>query len=213
MSQTPLTRSTVYFGYGSNLWLHQMSQRCPSSTYLGIARLDNYRWMINSRGYANVVQVTNSTSPVSTTEENRIDYSSVVYGLVYTLTPHDEAALDRNEGVPIAYNKEVLDVEFWAFPPQTSSSLQQSSSPHIDVVNRKGKTGKMLVYIDRNRTEDAAPKKEYVYRMNMGIRDAVAEGMPEEYVDSVLRKFIPAGRDEEVRGVAERQALAFEDER
>jgi hypothetical protein len=47
---------TLYFGYGSNLWLHQMQLRCPTSQYLGVARLPNYRWIINDRGYANVVE-------------------------------------------------------------------------------------------------------------------------------------------------------------
>lgn len=51
-----LANATLYFGYGSNLWKHQMVQRCPTSKYLGIARLNDYRWIINERGYANVVQ-------------------------------------------------------------------------------------------------------------------------------------------------------------
>lgn len=72
----------------------------------------------------------------------------------------------------------------------------------------------MLVYIDRNRTVDAKPKKEYVYRMNMGILDALSEGVPKGYVEGVLRRFVPAEqRDEEdVRALAEKQALAFKDE-
>jgi gamma-glutamylcyclotransferase len=92
---------TLYFAYGSNLWLHQMSTRCPSSAYLGIARLPNYRWIINDRGYANVVVVSSSTSSSSTPtkSEPKSKYSDVVYGLVFSLTPPDESRLDRNEGV------------------------------------------------------------------------------------------------------------------
>ncbi|KAL9584321.1 MAG: hypothetical protein Q9203_004702, partial [Teloschistes exilis] len=46
----PENKQTLYFAYGSNLWLHQMSLRCPSSVYVGVARLPNYRWIINARG-------------------------------------------------------------------------------------------------------------------------------------------------------------------
>jgi gamma-glutamylcyclotransferase len=70
----------------------------------------------------------------------------------------------------------------------------------------------MLVYIDRNRTEPEIPKREYVYRMNMGIRDAMAEGMPADYVNDVLRKFIPDKEDESVARFAKQQAVFFEDE-
>jgi len=92
------TLPTLYFGYGSNLWLHQMSLRCPGSTYRGLARLPSHRWIINSRGYANVV-FSNSTS-------------DVVWGMVYALQPSDEKRLDRNERVPYAYTKEILSVVF-----------------------------------------------------------------------------------------------------
>jgi hypothetical protein len=42
-NSTPAKPQTLYFGYGSNLWLHQMQLRCPTSQYLGVARLPNYR--------------------------------------------------------------------------------------------------------------------------------------------------------------------------
>lgn len=43
-----------------------------------------------------------------------IAVEDVVYGLVYSLTPSDEQALDLNEGVPYAYTKQMLSVKFWA---------------------------------------------------------------------------------------------------
>ncbi|KAI5243148.1 hypothetical protein E4T43_04334 [Aureobasidium subglaciale] len=190
------TSPTIYFGYGSNLWQHQMHMRCPTSEYLGIARLDNYRWMINDRGYANVVQVeANSSAEPS--------YSNVVYGLVYSLQPSDEEDLDMNEGVPFAYTKENLPVSFW--PKEKEGEF---IDPH-----KHAKKQDMLVYIDRERLVDDKPKHEYIYRMNMGIHDALKEGVPEDYVQEVMRKFIPPEHDDEVRDQAMQQALAFEDER
>ncbi|TGO66710.1 hypothetical protein BELL_0938g00010 [Botrytis elliptica] len=54
---TPSTPSpqTLYFAYGSNLSLKQMKTRCPDSTYVGTGVLQNYRWIVNQRGYANIV--------------------------------------------------------------------------------------------------------------------------------------------------------------
>ncbi|KAF2996675.1 hypothetical protein E8E13_004306 [Curvularia kusanoi] len=174
MSQTPLIPppqpGTLYFGYGSNLWLHQMAQRCPTSSYLGVARLGNYTWQINTRGYANVVPSpsTNSSSSTTTTSEPH-NYSNEVYGLVYSLLPSDEQHLDINEGVPIAYVKAHLRCEFW---PGTLEDRVNASEPAPE-------SREMLVYIDHKRTSPGKPREEYVYRMNEGIRDAVALGVPE----------------------------------
>ncbi|KAF3043624.1 hypothetical protein E8E12_000779 [Didymella heteroderae] len=195
--QTPLsslTTPTFYFGYGSNLWLHQMSIRCPTSTYIGVARLPHYSWLINDRGYANVVE-RNSSSP---------HYSDYVYGLVYSLLPEDERRLDRNEGVPVAYTKELIPCEFW---PSTTHEKANTSSPPAEKRD-------MLVYIDRNRTTPDVPRDEYVYRMNQGIRDALERGVPAEYVRDVMRKFIPERDDEEERigKFAKTQAAQFKDE-
>jgi hypothetical protein len=190
-SLTMASNTTIYFGYGSNLWKDQMIKRCPTSSYIGIARLNGYRWLINNRGYANVVQ----PKP-----DNKTDVD-VVWGLVYSLQPEDEERLDINEGVPYAYIKEMLTVDYW--------SATNASKPDTD---REAVETKMLVYIDRKRVKPDRPKKEYIYRMNMGIRDAVAEGMPQNYVDEVMRSFIPDAEDREVEQFAKQQAVFFEDE-
>ena len=68
------------------------------------------------------------------------------------------------------------------------------------------------------------PKKEYIYRMNQGIADAVKMGVPEKYVEEVMRKFIPEPEEEEeeeegkkskkksTEEFARRQAVEFVDE-
>lgn len=216
-------KPTVYFGYGSNLWLHQMQIRCPSSQYLGIARLSGYKWIINDRGYANVVEITNTTtsssdSQTQTQSKNKgkkENYQNEVYGLVYTLFSSDESRLDQNEGVPIAYTKENLPCTFWATPEPPSSP----ESPHgtIDVSKPPTAEMDMLVYIDRKRVEPATPRDEYVYRMNRGIDDALKVGVPKGYVEQVMRRFIEGdgGKEAErkrMEEVAEAQAGRFRDE-
>lgn len=48
--------------------------------------------------------------------------------------------------------------------------------------------------------------------MNKGIKDALAMGVPEEYIDKVIRPFIPDVEDESVRHIANQQALEFRQE-
>jgi len=220
---------TVYFGYGSNLWHHQMATRCPTSTYIGIARLRPYAWLINDRGYANVVEQ-DPKEPASTTRPKHSQspsskYATTVYGLVYTLLPSDESRLDVNEGVPVAYTKEYLSCDFWALDPD--NPLNPSPPPpfasstilsKIDTSAPPTSTFPMLVYIDRKRTSPSVPRKEYIYRMNRGIEDAVKCGVPEGYVDQIMRTYIPAddNEEDEERGkmaeFARGQAERFKDE-
>jgi gamma-glutamylcyclotransferase len=173
-TQLPNSVPTLYLAYGSNLSLSQMSFRCPSSTPLGIASLKNHKWIINTRGFANIVLE-----------------QSEVWGLVYSLTPVDIDRLDKNEGVPWAYTKEIHEIEFWP-----------SSSKNADFVETSIEIGKVqpvkanaLVYIDRQRVEEGEPREEYIYRMNHGIIDALKVGIPPLYIEQVMRRFIPTMED------------------
>ncbi|GAB7339859.1 hypothetical protein MBLNU457_6392t1 [Dothideomycetes sp. NU457] len=195
-----LKNATIYLGYGSNLWQAQMNRRCPTSEYLGVGRLDGYRWMINERGYANVV---NTSEPAERVPASNVTITNISYGLVYSLQPKDEEGLDINEGVPIAYEKEYLSADFW--PVRKDGKV-------IDVQDQPEKVD-MLVYINRKQVTDSKPKDEYVYRMNMGIKDATKEGVPKEYVDKTMRPFIPYEDYNEVREVADQKALSLKDER
>ncbi|KAG5638970.1 hypothetical protein H0H81_008190 [Sphagnurus paluster] len=147
LSATP----TLYFAYGSNL------RRCPGSNYIGIALLTGWKWFINTCGYANVKWST----------------GDVVYGMIYTLTPEDEAKLDQFEGVPKDYIKQTLCVEFLG-------------------EREGGKMIQALVYTDVERLNEGPPKTEYITRINRAVDDARQEGIPQEYVDKYIRPFIPA---------------------
>lgn len=189
-----------------------MEQRCPQSEFLGVARLNDYKWLINERGYANVAEIYRHKSDARISSDRRFSaeqhgvqvksYEDEVWGLVYTLQPTDEARLDRNEGVPIAYTKEFLECDFW--PGEKSGPANVTAKPEkVD----------MLVYINRRQVEPSEPKEEYIYRMNMGIKDAVREGVPKDYVEKVMRKFIPEDTEAEgIEALAEKQAVEFEDE-
>lgn len=122
-----------------------------------------------------------------------------MYGLVYQLTSSDEDRLDRNEGVPFDYTKEVIAIDFW----------ESKDGKAVDV-SSQGMNEDVLVYIDRTRVVDHQPQEEYIHRMNMGIKDAVDEaGVPFAYVQKVIRPFIAEQGRKEVEELARKQALNF----
>lgn len=210
----------LYFAYGSNLWLAQMAARCPSSPLTGLARLRGYKWFINARGYANIAPTTN---PKKSSGDGDDSTDSEVWGLIYALSPPDEAQLDLNEGVPYAYEKRIIPAEYWPINTHPSSSESSGTDTSTDippssaddgVASNPGKTVDTLVYIDFKRSVGGhQPKAEYVHRMNMGISDALARGVPGRYVRDVLRGYIPEEEEEGVRGLAERQAAGFREEK
>ena len=84
----------LYFAYGSNLDLEQMAQRCPDAEIVGPVRLENYELRFRGSGFATVTP----------------KKGSVVYGLVWKLTPNCEQSLDRYEGYPHFYYKTELEL-------------------------------------------------------------------------------------------------------
>ena len=159
---------------------------------MGIARLrGNWRWIINGRGYANIVQVDVATgSSVNVPGSQASHTRPEVFGMVYTLLEQDEARLDVNEGVPLAYTKEYVEVDFW---PATNG--------WIDIESVQPQQKQVLVYIDRLRVTEASPKQEYITRMNAAVKDAVDCGVPIAWVNEVVRKFIPTTRSSTSKGL------------
>ena len=87
----------LYFSYGSNMHLQQMAARCPDSRLFAKGILRGYKWQINNRGGANVV------------EGGREDF---VEGIVFTVSPSDVQALRYYENVERKYYvEEELDIE------------------------------------------------------------------------------------------------------
>lgn len=90
-----IDRRYPYFAYGSNMDTGQMHDRCPDSRPITNAEIAGFRFIINSRGVATIVQ----------------DDSSIVYGVLWETTPEDEARLDQYEGVKHGtYSKSYLRV-------------------------------------------------------------------------------------------------------
>ncbi|MCJ1288130.1 hypothetical protein MMC26_007485 [Xylographa opegraphella] len=159
---------TLYFAYGSNLSLLQMHARCPNSKFLGVGLLKGWKWIINRRGYANIVATQEAWSPAVP--------DRYVYGLVYALSPADENSLDGYESVPDAYTKENVSISFWPEGQEVAGDAAQEAV--------------VLVYVDRKRTVDAMPRTEYIQRMKRGMKEAGKKGVPEEWMRCTIESWL-----------------------
>jgi hypothetical protein len=73
----------LHFAYGANMHRQVMAKYAPEAQYVGIAKLENYRFIITADGYASI-------------EPSR---AATVHGVVWGLTPRDRISLDIWEGV------------------------------------------------------------------------------------------------------------------
>lgn len=83
----------LYFAYGSNCNVGQMSRRCPDASLIGTGTLLD--WRLTFRGCADVEPHDGSR----------------VEGALWLVSANDLVALDRYEGYPTLYNRGILDVE------------------------------------------------------------------------------------------------------
>lgn len=82
-----------YIAYGSNLSETQMAYRCPTAKVVGTSTLKDWRLLFD--GPASIEKCEGYEVPV----------------LIWDIQPEDERSLDRYEGYPSYYRKEMLDVE------------------------------------------------------------------------------------------------------
>ncbi|KAI6778415.1 uncharacterized protein J7T54_000804 [Emericellopsis cladophorae] len=162
----------IYFAYGSNLCSHQMLQRCPNSMPIGLGHLPGYKWIINERGYANIVSADVPPPSSKGPADPVVSSKGGVYGLLYLLPPQDEDELDFYEGVPWAYGKVHVAVQ-----RMTDEEGRKMEAPQ-DLA--------ALAYIDAQRVVGDVPNQEYIRRMERGIKQAVEEwGMDETYAEGM----------------------------
>lgn len=143
----------LYFAYGSNLSLLQMSHRCPHSVPIGKAVLPGYRLEFrgNTRGFG-VAHV------------EPAEGENVVGGL-WEIDPRDLKALDRYEGYPRLYDRgtvsirrgsQMLDVmTYWMTP---GHFLARPQARYVDTIEEGYKDFGLDVeifreYYDRHRAD------------------------------------------------------------
>ena len=83
----------LYIAYGSNLNLSQMQQRCPHSKTIQTAMLEDYE--LQFRSVATIVPKKGAQVPI----------------LIWEIDGRDEHSLDRYEGFPNLYRKELFEMK------------------------------------------------------------------------------------------------------
>mgnify|MGYP001099081604 FL=1 len=83
----------LYIAYGSNINLEQMAHRCPNSKIVSKEMLKGYE--LEFRGVATIVPNDKSEVPI----------------LIWEIDGRDEHSLDRYEGFPNLYRKELFEIE------------------------------------------------------------------------------------------------------
>lgn len=168
--QLAFDQRTNYFAFASNLHLEQMAERCPTSLFVGKATLQGYRWQINERGFANIVQ-----SPADHVE-----------GLVFSVLPQDHLRLDRYEGVQRGYyERRLLPLQLakcTAGPWKTSYLSRQLAQGHTPESDKEMVAIEASVYLSLVYIDDGGIRAEYAERMKLGIEDAISLGMSRQYV-------------------------------
>lgn len=138
---------TLYFAYGSNLGQSVLRERCPRARQVGVARVDDHRIGFTRRsarrggGVADVVSAA----------------GIVVWGALFELCDDDVAVLDKCEGVPTAYRRDL-----W------------------DLVNADGSPVSAWVYVVVTKAIETDPSYRYWRLIVDGANEA---GLPAAYVE------------------------------
>jgi gamma-glutamylcyclotransferase (GGCT)/AIG2-like uncharacterized protein YtfP len=82
----------LYFAYGSNMDRAGMASRCPRAQALGVARLEQHRFLFARGGYCAI-------------EPRR---GATVYGVLWRVSARDVAVLDAYENVPGGLYRRVM---------------------------------------------------------------------------------------------------------
>ena len=116
-----------YIAYGSNLNRAQMALRCPDAKVVGTGEIKDYELLF--RG-------------------NRNGAVATVPVLIWEISPRDEFNLDRYEGYPRLYGKEMLEVEL------------------------DGKREKMMAYTMTEGYAMGVPSEHYLATIRTGYQEA-----------------------------------------
>lgn len=148
---------TLYIAYGSNLNLPQMAFRCPTAKVVGTSEIKDYELLFRGgRG-----------SSVATVEPLK---GSSVPVLLWKLKERDLQALDRYEGYPSFYRKEILDVEL------------------------RGKTVSAMVYIMNDGHPFGSPSNYYLNTIMEGYQSA---GFNTELLEQAVEKSIRLAQEQD----------------
>lgn len=150
---------TFYIAYGSNLNLPQMAFRCPTAKVVGASELKDYELLFRGGRKGSVATV----EPLK---------GSSVPVLLWKLKERDLQSLDRYEGFPSFYRKEILEVEL------------------------RGKTVSAMVYIMNDGHPFGSPSDYYLNTILEGYQSA---GFHTEFLEQAVEKSFSLAREQQER--------------
>lgn len=128
-----------YIAYGSNLSESQMAYRCPTAKVVGTSILKDWRLLFD--GPASIEKYEGYKVPI----------------LIWEIQPEDEKSLDRYEGYPSYYRKEMLDIEVNGKTINAMVYIMNTNKEHIpsDYYYRVLEQGYERFGFDKNILEQA----------------------------------------------------------
>ncbi len=113
--------SKLYLAYGSNLNKAQMAFRCPDAVPVGVTRIPNYE-LVFRRSYLTIEPKKGCSVPVG----------------VWEISEEDEKNLDRYEGFPRFYDKQLLPLMLNGFDESGKKKVSEKVADAIVYVMNDG---------------------------------------------------------------------------
>jgi len=152
----------LVFAYGTTMHRKYMRGECPHARLVGVGKLKGWKWVINSKKYANIVETSDGWSSSS---------DEVVYGLVWSLTPHDFKRLGRSERHRSKRKKEKISIRL--------------KKRHHSSYKKK----KVYVWYDaKHESSGHRAHSSYRHRMRKALKSARHQGVPKKYIKKVEKK-------------------------
>ena len=96
----------MYFGYGSNMLIKKLKDRCPSAEK--IEPTTNSQHMIRNHAFRFHKVSDDGSSKGDAMETKNAD--SIVYGVIFTIEEEEKSKLDKAEGLGYGYEEKIVDV-------------------------------------------------------------------------------------------------------
>lgn len=151
----------LYFAYGSNMDEEQMSQRCPSSTFYGVATLPEHRLAFTRYSKGRGCGVADCL-PAKGSE---------VWGVVYDITETDLSTLDRSEG----------------YLPGRANNAYIRENRQIFMNGDQGRPETVAIYFACRQDNPPLPSPAYKAQIIKGARFWL---LPEMYIQEVLEAVV-----------------------
>lgn len=132
-----------YLAYGSNLNVDQMKYRCPDAKPVAGTSIPNYRLLFR-RGFLTIEPQQGSSVPV----------------VVWKISDLDEKSLDRYEGYPKFYRKEIFPVLLNGYKDMDAYRAGKRSVQE--------KVGEAMVYIMNDGFPAQQPSSSYLETVKQG---------------------------------------------